>query len=167
MTGKPKTSAGILLYKRSQKGLEVFLVHPGGPYWQKKDDGVWSIPKGEFHKGENPLDAARREFHEETGFDVSGPFVELTPLIQPSGKIVYAWAVEGDIDAASIKSNTFPLQWPPRSGKWIQCPEVDRGGWFTIDQARNKLAPGQRGFLDELQRKLNKLKTSTAFTDDL
>lgn len=151
---KQKKSAGILLYRKSGQGLQVFLVHPGGPYWENKDDGAWSIPKGEFHEGEEPLDAARREFHEETGSEVSGQFIELTPLTQPSGKVVYAWAVEGDIDPASITSNSFSMQWPPKSGKWIKCPEVDKGGWFTIEQARKKLLRGQRGFLDELQRRV-------------
>ena len=151
---KQKKSAGILLYRKSSEGLQVFLVHPGGPYWKDKDDGAWSIPKGEFHEDEEPLDAARREFREETGSEVSGPFVELTPLTQPSGKVVHAWAVEGDIDPTSVKSNSFSMQWPPKSGKWIQCPEIDKGAWFTIEQARKKLLPGQRGFLDELLRRV-------------
>lgn len=149
-----KTSAGILLYRLSDDGLEVFLVHPGGPFWAKKDDGAWSVPKGLFEDNENPLEAAKREFREETGFDISGDFMALTPLKQPSGKVVHAWTVEGNIDAASIKSNMFSMEWPPRSGNQQEFPEVDRGGWFTIAQAQEKLLPGQRGFLDELQRKL-------------
>lgn len=149
-----KTSAGILLYRRSDDGLEVFLVHPGGPYWAKKDEGAWSVPKGLFEDGEDPLDAAKREFCEETGFAVTGNFMELTPLKQPSGKVVYAWAVEGNIDATAIKSNMFSMEWPPRSGRQQEFPEVDRGGWFTMAQAQEKLLPGQRGFADELQRKL-------------
>lgn len=153
---KQKTSAGILLYRFARGDLEVFLVHPGGPYWEKKDAGTWSIPKGEFHPGENPLEAALREFREETGQEVgrAGKFIELTPLAQPSGKIVYAWATEGNVDATAVRSNTFKMQWPPRSGKWQEFPEVDKGGWFTVAEARVKLVPGQRGFLDELQRKL-------------
>lgn len=149
-----KTSAGILLYRLSDDGLEVFLVHPGGPFWAKKDEGAWSVPKGLFEDDENPLEAARREFREETGLDITGDFMELTPLKQPSGKVVYVWAVEGNIDAAAIKSNMFPMEWPPKSGKQQEFPEVDRGGWFTMAQAREKLLPGQRGFLDELQRTL-------------
>lgn len=142
------------MYRLSDDGLEVFLVHPGGPFWAKKDDGAWSVPKGLFEDNENPLEAAKREFREETGFDISGNFMALTPLKQPSGKVVHAWTVEGNIDAASIKSNMFSMEWPPRSGNQQEFPEVDRGGWFTIAQAQEKLLPGQRGFLDELQRKL-------------
>lgn len=150
----PKTSAGILLYRIIEGDLEVFLVHPGGPYWEKKDEGAWSVPKGEFEEGEDSLEAARREFHEETGSDVKGDFMELKPLKQPSGKIVYVWAVEGNIDAASIESNLFTMEWPPNSGKEQEFPEVDRGDWFTIPEAREKLVKGQVGFLDELQKKL-------------
>ena len=142
------------MYRLSDDGPEVFLVHPGGPFWAKKDEGAWSVPKGLFEDDENPLEAARREFREETGLDITGDFMELTPLKQPSGKVVYVWAVEGNIDAAAIKSNMFPMEWPPKSGKQQEFPEVDRGGWFTMAQAREKLLPGQRGFLDELQRKL-------------
>jgi predicted NUDIX family NTP pyrophosphohydrolase len=145
-----KTSAGILVYRILGDGLEVFLVHPGGPYWAKKDAGAWSVPKGEFEDGENPLEAAKREYKEETGFDITGRFIELTPLKQPSGKIVYVWAVEGNIDATSIKSNLFSMEWPPRSGRQQEFPEVDKGGWFTIGQAQEKLLPGQRGFLEQL-----------------
>jgi len=147
-----KQSAGILLY-RSRAGVpEVFLVHPGGPFWAKKDAGAWSIPKGEFEEGADALEAARREFEEETGSPVDGPFVALKPLKQRSGKVVHAWAVEGDIDASSIKSNTFSMEWPPRSGRQQEFPEVDRGEWFAIAQAREKLLEGQRGFLDELEQ---------------
>jgi predicted NUDIX family NTP pyrophosphohydrolase len=149
-----KRSAGILLYRIVGDNLEVFLVHPGGPYWEKKDDGSWSIPKGEFEAGEDPLEAAKREFQEETCFGVDGNFIELMPLKQPSGKVVYAWAVEGNIDAASIKSNMFSMEWPPRSGKEQSFPEVDKGGWFNILQAWEKLLKGQIGFLEELQKKL-------------
>ena len=149
-----KTSAGILLYRALDDGLEVFLVHPGGPYWEKKDEGSWSVPKGEFEAGEDPLEAAKREFREETGSDITGEFIELIPLKQPSGKIVYVWAVEGNIDATSMKSNMFTMEWPPRSGKEQAFPEVDKGGWFTILQAREKLLVGQRGFLEQLQKYL-------------
>ncbi|PKN37757.1 MAG: NUDIX hydrolase [Deltaproteobacteria bacterium HGW-Deltaproteobacteria-2] len=149
-----KTSAGILLYRALDDGLEVFLIHPGGPYWEKKDEGSWSVPKGEFEAGEDPLEAAKREFREETGSDITGEFIELIPLKQPSGKIVYAWAVEGNIDATSIKSNLFTMEWPPRSGKEQAFPEADKGGWFTILQAREKLLAGQRGFLEQLQKYL-------------
>ena len=153
-----KTSAGILLYRLSDDEPEVFLVHPGGPFWAKKDEGAWSVPKGLFEEEENPLDAARREFREETGSDISGNFMELTPLRQPSGKVVYVWAVEGNIDATSIKSNMFSMEWPPKSGKEQEFPEVDKGGWFTMAQAREKLLPGQRGFLDQLQDHLGIVK---------
>ena len=149
-----KASAGILLYRMQAGVLEVFLVHPGGPYWQKKDAGAWSIPKGELEEGADALAAAQREFQEETGAQVRGEFVPLTPLKQPSGKVVHAWAVEGDIDAASIKSNTFSIEWPPRSGKREEFPEVDRGEWFTIAAAKEKILQGQRGFLDKLQTQL-------------
>jgi len=141
----PKTSAGLLLYRHRGGALEVFLVHPGGPFWARKDDGAWSIPKGEFESDEDPLAAAQREFTEETGFTVAGTFVPLTPLQQRSGKIVHAWAVQGDCDPALLRSNTFTLK-----GKTY--PEVDRAGWFGLDIARQKLLPGQAGFLDQLER---------------
>lgn len=146
-----KLSAGILLYRFLSGSLQVFLVHPGGPLWARKDEGAWSIPKGEYHEGDDPLATAKREFHEETGSDVTGSFHALSPLTQPSGKVVSAWAVEGDIDATTVKSNTFSLEWPPRSGNKLECPEVDRGAWFDVPTARLKLQPGQQGFLDQLQ----------------
>ena len=149
-----KQSAGLLLYRFHCGVLEVFLVHPGGPFWAKKDAGVWSIPKGEFEEGADPLGAARREFLEETGSPVDGPFFALKTLKQRSAKVVHAWAVEGDIDAASIRSNTFSREWPPRSGRQQEFPEVDRGAWFTIPVARIKLPGGQSAFLDELGDKL-------------
>ena len=139
----PKTSAGVLLYRETNGVLEVFLVHPGGPFWAKKDEGAWSIPKGEFEPGEDPLAAARREFTEETSFPITGEFVPLTPLKQRSGKIVHAFAVRGDCDPALIKSNTFTFQ-----GR--EFPEVDRAGWFGLEEAKRKILPGQAGFLDEL-----------------
>jgi predicted NUDIX family NTP pyrophosphohydrolase len=146
-----KLSAGILLYRYQSGTLQVFLVHPGGPFWAQKDEGAWSIPKGEYHDGDDPLATAKREFREETSSEVTGSFRALSPLIQPSGKVVSAWAVEGDIDAATVKSNTFSLEWPPHSGKQSEFPEVDRGAWFDVPTARLKLQPGQRGFLDQLQ----------------
>lgn len=138
----PKSSAGLLLYRLP---LEVFLVHPGGPFWANKDKGSWSIPKGEFEVSEDPLAAARREFTEETGFTASGDFKRLTPLKQKSGKIVHAWAVEFDCDPTLVKSNTFVF-------KGREFPEVDRAGWFTIEEAKQKILPGQAGFLDQLNR---------------
>ncbi len=145
-----KKSAGLLMYRRRHGGLEVFLVHPGGPFWAKKDEGSWSIPKGEYSPGEEPLEVAKREFHEETGYQATGEFIPLTPRKQPSGKVISAWALEGDCDAASIKSNTFSMEWPPHSGKQQEFPEVDRAGWFTIPTAKGKILKGQVAFLDEL-----------------
>jgi predicted NUDIX family NTP pyrophosphohydrolase len=150
-----KNSAGILLYRLGRSTLEVFLVHPGGPFWRNKDAGAWSIPKGEFDEDENPLEAAKREFQEETGCSVEGEFIELAPLQQPGGKVVYAWAVEGECQAESIKSNTFSLEWPPRSGKRQEFPEVDKARWFTLEVAKQKVLPGQVGFLHELQRRIS------------
>lgn len=146
-----KRSAGLLIYRFREGGLEVFLVHPGGPFWATKDFGVWSIPKGEIDEGEDPLEAARREFEEETGFRPEGVFRRLEPVRQRSGKIVYAWAVEGDCDPAALRSNTFPLEWPPRTGRFLDIPEVDRGGWFGIPQAREKILNGQRPLLTQLE----------------
>jgi predicted NUDIX family NTP pyrophosphohydrolase len=144
-----KTSAGLLLYRRCPE-LEVFLVHPGGPFWTRKDAGAWSIPKGEVEDGEDPLHAAKREFTEETGFTISGEFRSLDPLKQPSGKIIYAWAIEADCDPGQIRSNSFSLEWPPKSGKIQQYPEVDRAAWFNIAEARNKILAGQVGFIEQL-----------------
>ena len=156
-----KLSAGLLLYRYQRGILQVFLVHPGGPLWAKKDEGAWSIPKGQYQEGDDPLATAKREFHEETGSEVTGSFRALSPLRQPSGKVVSAWAVEGDIEAATVKSNTFSLEWPPRSGKMLECPEVDRGAWFDLPIARTKLQPGQRGFLDQLQQLLGLPQSNT------
>jgi predicted NUDIX family NTP pyrophosphohydrolase len=146
-----KRSAGLILYRLREGGPEVFLAHPGGPYWASKDLGVWSIPKGEIDEGEDPLEAARREFEEETGFRPEGEFRRLEPVRQRSGKIVYAWAVEGDCDPAALRSNTFPLEWPPRSGRFLDIPEVDRGGWFGLPQAHEKILDGQRPLLTQLE----------------
>lgn len=128
-------------------------MHPGGPFWVKKDAGAWSIPKGESEDDADLLETAKREFLEETGSPIDGRYVSLTPLKQRSGKLVHAWAVEGDIDAACVRSNTFSMEWPPRSGKQQEFPEVDKGGWFTLSAAREKLLAGQLGFLEELETK--------------
>ncbi len=149
-----KRSAGLLLFRRRNGGLEVFLAHPGGPFWVKKDLGAWTIPKGEFEPGEEPLDAARREFEEETGFRVDGQFLDLGTVTQNSGKIVSAWAVEGDCDPARLVSNFCEVEWPPRSHRMIQIPEVDRGAWYAIGEARQKMFTAQTPFLDRLVRTL-------------
>jgi predicted NUDIX family NTP pyrophosphohydrolase len=146
----PKLSAGLLICRRRNGELEVFLVHPGGPFWKNKDQGAWSIPKGEFAPGDDPLEAAKREFHEETGFIAEGPFQALQPLKQPSGKVVHAWLVEGDFDPTLVRSNTFKLEWPRNSRKYIEVPEVDRAEWFQLKVAREKILPGQQPFLDQL-----------------
>jgi predicted NUDIX family NTP pyrophosphohydrolase len=148
----PKQSAGLLVYRRRNRALEVFLVHPGGPFWQNKDLGAWSIPKGEFAADGDPLETAQREFQEETGFVATGDFLPLTPRKQPSGKTVHAWAFQGDYDPARLESNTFQLEWPPKSGMLKEVPEVDRAEWFSLEVAREKILPGQWGFLDELNR---------------
>jgi predicted NUDIX family NTP pyrophosphohydrolase len=149
-----RTSAGILLYRKKNNFIEVFLVHPGGPFWKNKDKGAWSIPKGEFTKDEDPLTVAKREFNEETGQTVDGDFVPLTPIKQKGGKMVYAWAVEGDADAEQIVSNTFKQEWPYKSGKWITIPEVDKAGWFSIEEIKEKMNPAQVEFIEELVEKL-------------
>ena len=146
----PKQAAGILLYRRGPRGLEVLLAHPGGPLWAKKDLASWTIPKGQFTDSESPMAAAKREFEEEMGSPPSGHFVEIGSIKQPSGKIVYAFAAESDFDVSTVKSNLFSLEWPPRSGKFAEFPEVDRAGWFSIDEAREKILKGQQPFLDRL-----------------
>jgi predicted NUDIX family NTP pyrophosphohydrolase len=133
--------------------LEVLLVHPGGPFWAKKDDGAWSIPKGEFADGEEPLDAAKREFEEETGIPAVGDFIALESLKQPSGKLVFAWAVRSDFDPSRLKSNTFSMEWPPKSGRQQEFPEVDKAEWFNVEAARRKILKGQAPFLDQLLAK--------------
>jgi predicted NUDIX family NTP pyrophosphohydrolase len=147
-----RLSAGILLYRRRNTDTQVLLVHPGGPFWSRKDDGAWSIPKGEYNVGEDPLATAKREFFEETGFEITGSCFPLSPLTLPSGKVVSAWAVEGDLDAAGIRSNTFSLEWPPHSGKMHEFPEIDRGEWFDLPTAKRKLHQAQRDFLNQLQQ---------------
>jgi predicted NUDIX family NTP pyrophosphohydrolase len=159
--GMPTTSAGILMYRRSGDSIEVFLIHPGGPFWVNKDLGSWSIPKGEYLPAEDPLDAARREFNEETGFVADGEFIPLAPIKQKSGKIVSAWAVEGSVDAGAIRSNTFSMEWPPKSGRQEEFPEVDRAGWFNPRQARLKLNAAQAPFIDALCDYLSKSRVSS------
>jgi predicted NUDIX family NTP pyrophosphohydrolase len=145
-----KRSAGILMYRRAGPELQVLLVHPGGPFWARKDLGAWSIPKGEYEEGEEPLAAAKREFREELGAELEGAFVDLGSLVQPSRKEVIAWAVEGDFWITELKSNTFELEWPPKSGKRRQFPEVDRAEWFGLKDARRKILRGQVEFVDRL-----------------
>ena len=147
-----KKSAGLLLYRGVPPAVEVLLVHPGGPLWAKRDSGIWSIPKGEFLDGEDPLQAAQREFQEETGFTVAGPFEPLEPVRQRSGKLVYAWMVAGDVDPARAQSNTFEMEWPPGTGHTRAFPEVDRVEWFRVDVAREKIVPSQAALLEELER---------------
>jgi predicted NUDIX family NTP pyrophosphohydrolase len=147
-----KQSAGLLLYRAKHGYLEVFLVHPGGPFWKNKDDGAWSIPKGEF-LGEPPLEAAKRELKEETGFSVRGPFLELTPIKQKGGKWVYAWAAEADVDPEKLKSNTFTVTFA--SGGSKEFPEVDRADWFDVNEAKKKILEAQVRLIDELERKLS------------
>jgi predicted NUDIX family NTP pyrophosphohydrolase len=148
-----KASAGLLLYRGSPQGLEVLLVHPGGPFWKKKDAGAWSIPKGEYGEDEDPLAAARREFEEETGAAVEGEFLPLTPIRQKGGKQVLAWAVRADFDPSVLRSNLFSMEWPPRSGRQQEFPEVDRAEWFPLDAAREKILESQKPLLDELERR--------------
>jgi len=149
-----RQSAGILLFRIKNKKPEVFLCHPGGPFYKNKDIGSWTIPKGEFDNEEEPLAAAKREFKEETGHEIKGDFLSLKPVKYKNGKIVYAWAVEGEIDAGSLQSNLFSLEWPPKSGKFIDVPEVDKGEWFTIEMAKQKILTTLHPFLDELQEKI-------------
>lgn len=151
----PKKSAGLLLFRDVSGHLEVLLVHPGGPFWAKKDEGAWSIPKGEFEDDEDPLAAAKREFQEETGVACpTGEVIPLEPVRQPSGKAVHAWAIKGDFDPAALKSNTFSMEWPPKSGRRQEFPEVDRAEWLSIDVAKRKILKGQVPFLDQLQQQL-------------
>ena len=147
-------SYGILLYRRTADSWQVMLVHPGGPFWAGKDDGAWSIPKGLPEGEESGLETARREFREETGFEIDGKFLELGAIRQPSGKIVRAWAVESDLDVNQICSNTFTLEWPRHSGTYREYPEIDTGGWFSLAEAREKIHRGQVKFLDRLLEQL-------------
>jgi predicted NUDIX family NTP pyrophosphohydrolase len=147
-------SAGLLLYRKLKNNFEVFLVHPGGPFWKNKDEKAWSIPKGEFNENEEPLQAAIREFLEETGITTSGEFIALKPVLQKGGKKVFAWALEKNIDAAAIKSNRFEMEWPPKSGRYQSFPEVDKGAWLTIEEAKKKINGMQVAFIDELENLL-------------
>jgi predicted NUDIX family NTP pyrophosphohydrolase len=148
-----KRSAALLVYRRTGSGIEVFLVHPGGPFWAKKDLGAWSLPKGEFDDTEDGLAAARREFLEEVGQAVDGAFMALTPVKQRGGKIVHAWAVEGEVDETAVKSNDFEMEWPPHSGHTARFPEVDRGQWFPMAEALRRILPSQAPILEELLAK--------------
>lgn len=152
----PKISAGLIMHRQGLAGLEVLLVHPGGPFWRNKDDGAWSIPKGEVGPGEDLLDTARREFREELGLAADGPFLPLAPVKQKGAKIVHAWAFPGNCDPSQIRSNTFTVEWPPRSGKLQQFPEVDQAAFFDLATARRKINPAQIAFLDELEKSLSK-----------
>ena len=147
-------SAGILVYRFVGRRLQILLVHPGGPFWAGKDQAAWSIPKGLFEADETPLEAAKREFQEETGFAADGDFIDLGTLRQSSGKIVHAWALEMDLDPARIVSNTFRMEWPKGSGRLQEYPEVDRGQWLDVPQARRKIVKGQARFIDALLEKL-------------
>ncbi|MBL1255279.1 NUDIX domain-containing protein [Methylocystis sp. Sn-Cys] len=153
----PKRSAGVLLYRRSAHGVDVFLVHPGGPFWARKDDGAWSIPKGEIGDGEDPESAAKREFAEETGVALTGELTPLGVFKQPSGKLVAAFALEGDIALSCVQSNDCKIEWPPKSGRMIDIPEIDRADWFTPQEALEKITKGQRPIIEAL---LSKLKLS-------
>jgi predicted NUDIX family NTP pyrophosphohydrolase len=148
-------SAGILLYRFNNGKLELLLVHPGGPFWINKDEGVWSIPKGLFDEKEDPKDAAKREFREETGYDVDGEFIELGSLKQPSGKIIYIWALKKNLNVINITSNTFDLEWPKGSGQKQKFPEVDKADWFEIEEGKKKILKGQIDFIDRLIKKLH------------
>jgi predicted NUDIX family NTP pyrophosphohydrolase len=155
MASRANVSAGLLLYRRTADGLEVLLAHPGGPFWANRDAGAWSIPKGLVDAGEEPRAAAWREFEEETGLRPTGPFRPLGSVRQKAGKLVYAWACEGDADPASLKSNLMRAEWPYGSGRWIRFPEVDRFGWFDPQTAREKLNPAQAEFIDRLEAELS------------
>ncbi len=146
-----KQSAGLVVYRECDGRVEVFLVHPGGPFWRNRDAGAWSIPKGEFATGEEPLEVAIREFHEETGMSIDGTFTPLQPIKQRGGKIVHAWSVEADFDVSQVKSNTFAIEWPRGSGKLTEIPEVDRGEWFDMATAMQKINEAQRELLKQLQ----------------
>lgn len=150
----PSTSSGLLLYRYAVSGLEVLLVHPGGPFWERKDLGAWSIPKGEATKGEDLLAAAQREFREETGFTAEGPAIPLGHVRQSGGKIVHAWAVSGDIDPRQLRSNTFEIEWPRGSSQTRRFPEVDKAGWFKLAEARRRIVSAQVAFLDALAAEL-------------
>lgn len=152
-----KVSAGLLMYRIREGELEFLLAHPGGPFWKDRDVGAWTIPKGEIQPGEEPLTAAKREFEEEIGVKAQGDFIALKPITQKSGKIVHAWAFEGECDTACIHSNTFQMEWPPRSGKFQACPEVDRACFFPMMEAKRKINPAQVAFLEQLKQLWEKI----------
>jgi predicted NUDIX family NTP pyrophosphohydrolase len=154
MTKSSKRSAGLLMYRRRKGEIEVLLIHPGGPLWARKDQGAWTIPKGEYEADEDPLTAARREFYEETGFIASGDFIELGSVRQKSGKVVTAWAFEGDCDPSKLVSNTCEIEWPPRSGRQMEIPEVDRGNWYSLAEARQYIREEQCKLLETLVERL-------------
>jgi predicted NUDIX family NTP pyrophosphohydrolase len=151
-----RRSAGLLIYRKADAGIELFLVHPGGPFWARKDTGAWSIPKGEYNDGEDALAAAKREVEEETGVVLDGDFLPLGEVRQAGGKVVTAWAIESDIDETVVRSNTFSLEWPPRSGEIREFPEVDKGGWFSVAGAKAKLVKGQVALVDRLWARLGR-----------
>ncbi len=153
-----RISAGLLLYRRHAEGLQVLLAHPGGPFWQKRDEGFWTIPKGEVDADEELLATAQREFEEEIGFRPTGQFIQLCPITQKGGKLVHAWAIEGDFDTATARSNTFTMEWPPKSGKQVAFPEIDRAEFFSLDAARRKIKATQIPLLDELEKKLTEAR---------
>ncbi len=158
-----KLSAGVLLYQHKGKRLEVFLVHPGGPFWKNKDAEAWSLPKGEYQPGEDALDTARREFREETGFEApDGEWIPLGDIRQAGGKVVTAWAVEGQCVAEEIRSNMFEMEWPPKSGRKQEFPEVDRAGWFSLVEAKTRIVAGQAAFLDRLVERLGEMPDGEA-----
>ncbi|HEX2204281.1 MAG TPA: NUDIX domain-containing protein [Longimicrobium sp.] len=154
MPKRPNVSAGLLLFRRTGGALEVFLAHPGGPFWKNKDAGAWTIPKGEVDEGEEPLATARREFEEETGLAPEGPFIELGAVRQKAGKTVHAWACEGDADPDAVRSNVMRTEWPRGSGKWLTFPEVDRCAWFDPQTAREKINAAQVELIDRLEAHL-------------
>lgn len=151
MSASSNTSAGILLFRRTATGLQVFLAHPGGPFWRRRDAGAWTIPKGNINPGEAPLEAARREFEEETGITTEGPYRELGNVKQKGGKVVHAWACEGDADPDAVTSNDATMEWPRGSGRVLTFPEVDRCAWFDLRIARDRINPAQRELLDRLE----------------
>jgi predicted NUDIX family NTP pyrophosphohydrolase len=161
----PKQSAGLLMFRHRNAAIEVFLVHPGGPFWARKDLGAWTIPKGEYSAGEQPLDAAQREFTEETGFPAEGTFLELGTIRQAGGKLVSIWAFEGDCDPAALVSGTFQMEWPPRSGRQAEFPEVDRGAWFSFAEARQRLLQSQVPVLEMLAKRLGAAKPADISED--
>lgn len=151
---KSRVSAGLLMYRHRDGKLQVLLAHPGGPFFKNKDEGSWSIPKGEIESKEDFLEAAQREFEEETGIKPVGPFIELTPVKQKGGKVVHAWAFEGDCDPTGIVSNTFTMEWPPKSGRQTEFPEIDRAEFFDLETARQKINAAQAGLIDELEESI-------------